>query len=347
MQILFLFRILSTRKLTARKVLNFLANLIQYHRKLSAGRMYPTVLELNITNRCNLMCSTCRHSPTEITPWSDGNVKHDGHDGKIVLGSMDKKLLDIITEDKAMKHVLAVKLYGAGEPLLNPHLYDTIRRLSERRVATIIATNGMLLNKENSIKLIESGLDVIKIAISGFSQEVYGKYHKGGDINKILENLKMLAKLRKEYSSNMVIVLDYLLFKHNTHEVSFVRSFCKNAGLAMMVRGGILMKQDVSGLQVTTEPKQSNKLCDWIWSMMTIDWDGKVVPCCWYLYSTGPVVLGQYNASNSIHDIWNSKLFAEYRSVHLNRGRSAFNVCRGCFLGELGFRPCKQKTVNQ
>lgn len=338
MQFLFLFRILSKGKITVRKILNFGANFLQYHRKLPLGRAYPTILELNITNRCNLMCSTCRHAPNEIIPWSDGNARRNDRKGNIAIGSMDDKLLDAITKDEAMKHIMAVKLYGSGESLLNPRLYDTIRKLSERKVATILATNGMLLNRENSTKLMESGLDLIKIAISGFSQEVYGKYHKGGDISRILENIKMLAKLRQEYSSNMVVVLDYLLFQHNIHEVSPARSFCKDTGLLMMVRRGILMKQDVSGLQITAEPRQSNKLCDWIWSMMTIDWDGKVVPCCWYLYSMSPIVFGQYDASNSLHDIWNSKRFAEYRSVHLNRGRSAFDVCRGCFQGGLRFK---------
>ncbi|MFH0954246.1 MAG: SPASM domain-containing protein, partial [Verrucomicrobiota bacterium] len=137
--------------------------------------------------------------------------------------------------------------------------------------------------------------------------------------------------------SNMVVVIDYLLFAHNTQEVAAARSFCKELGLNMIVRRGSLMNQEVSGLEVTSVPQQSDQLCEWIWSMMTIDWDGNVVPCCWYLYSTRPVVLGPLDASHSIRDLWNSEPFRNYRTAHLEKGRGFFDVCRGCFQGRLRF----------
>jgi MoaA/NifB/PqqE/SkfB family radical SAM enzyme len=66
---------------------------------------------------------------------------------------------------------------------MNPKIYGMIRRLTANRAATILSTNGMALTQENIRKLMASGLDLLKIAVSGFSPGVYTKYHRGGISN--------------------------------------------------------------------------------------------------------------------------------------------------------------------
>jgi pyruvate-formate lyase-activating enzyme len=333
----FFLRLLSQGKVSPSKIFNTIANVVQFSRRRVVPGTVPTVVELNMTNRCNIRCVTCRHTEEEIIPWADVEHPAEKRTSSIAVGTMHSRLLEKITADEAIHSVLLWKLYGSGESIMNPDIYGTIRRLTENRAATILSTNGMALTRENVRKLMNSGLDLLKIAVSGFSQGVYSKYHRGGDIERILNNLRTLEALRRDAASSMVVVVDYLMFEHNRHEVAPMRAFCKETGLDMMVREASLMKQADAGISATSAILQSPRCCDWIWKMMTFDWDGTVRPCCWYFFSEHPEDLGIYEAPNTIRSIWNSDRFAHYRRVHAQQGRSAFAVCRDCYQHGLNF----------
>jgi molybdenum cofactor biosynthesis enzyme MoaA len=285
MQFKFFLRLLSQGKVSSRKIFNAIANVVQFYRRRLVPGTVPTVVELNMTNRCNIRCVTCRHSEQEIVPWADVERPGDRQTSPIPVGTMQSNLLRMITTDEAVRSVLLWKMYGSGESLLNPEIYNTIHQLSACHSATMLSTNGMALNQESIGKLMAAGLDLLKIAVSGYSTEVYTKYHRGGDIGRILNNLRLLARMRRAAASNMVVVVDYLLFEHNRHEVARMRAFCKAEGLDMMVREAVLMKQEVTGIQTTSAAFQSPRRCDWIWKMMTFDWNGAVMPCCWHFFS--------------------------------------------------------------
>ena len=72
----------------------------------------------------------------------------------------------------------------------------------------------MLCGGKNADKVVESGLDIIKIAVSGFRQETYERYHRKGDIELIKRNLKDLDLAKKRSRSKLLVHVEYIVFEH-------------------------------------------------------------------------------------------------------------------------------------
>ena len=67
-----------------------------------------------------------------------------------------------------------ITLIGLGEPLVNQNLPDMIRTLKARVAERVkISSNALLLTHEWSERLIQNGLDVLKVSIQGIRSEVY------------------------------------------------------------------------------------------------------------------------------------------------------------------------------
>ena len=64
-------------------------------------------------------------------------------------------------------HILIAVLYINGEPLMYTDLYKAIKFASDRKVATLISTNGELLTEKNIQKIVPS-VTVLKARSSTF-----------------------------------------------------------------------------------------------------------------------------------------------------------------------------------
>lgn len=334
MQLLYIWILLKRRKITLRKGVNFLSNLYNYWAKKVVPGNYPSIIIFDVTNYCNLWCAICRERPNSIS------CDPKGSGASIPMGRMTYKMFsEIIGETKG--HIMLALMYMAGEPLMNPDIYKMIEKATDYRIPTMLSTNGMLLTMSNNEKLINSGLDLIKIAISGYSQEVYEREHRGGNIKTILANIENLATLKKQLSSDMIIVVDYILYAHNEGELVDIENFCRNTGVDLTTRvGRTTLGQRNNELNMTSKETLTVKtnLCDWLWRVMSVSWDGRVFPCCEYAFSNRPVILGQYDENNSIYSIWNGKLLKNYRTAHLKNGRASFDVCKQCHYSGVKFQ---------
>lgn len=332
MKFRFLFRLLATRKISIRKVANLALNTVRYYLKKEKAALCPSVVILDVTNRCNLFCKVCRHSQTEILDLLDSN-KATG----IPLGLMPNELFQKIIREVA-KDVLFVLVYLSGEPLLNKNAARMIQFASDSKVATIIATNGMLLDEMNARQIIESGVDYIKVAVSGMTQDVYEREHRGGDIEVVKRNLVTASRVREELRSSAIIVMDYIVYDYNEHQVQLAQSFCAEHGIAISLRKG-LIRNEAAEFSSSSYGKIKGKamLCDWLWKIMSISWTGDALPCCEYAFTSSKVKLG--NAHDmTIGEIWNGDKYVQYRSAHLKDGRKSFAMCKDCHYNGIDFQ---------
>jgi len=329
----FIFHLLMKKKITALKIYNYLSSLAHYTIRSNKSGKYPSVVIFDPTNQCNLYCVACRETTTSI-------VDTTGEGKEIELGKLDYALFEqVIKETHA--HIMLALMYMSGEPLMNTRVYDMIRFASNLSVPTLLSTNGMMLNEKNAEKILDSGLDMVKIAISGFTQETYGREHRGGDIETILGNVLSLGRLKKQKGADTIILLDYILFDHNEDEIDLVKAFCDENDILMSVRTG---RPSFGGFEVgiqetSTAPlKVTTHLCDWLWKIMSITWDGKSIPCCEYSFVGNPVVLGEHNSSKAVVDIWNGETYRNYRDAHINQGRTVSSVCSKCHYKGVNFQ---------
>ena len=89
-----------------------------------------------------------------------------------------------------------------------------------------ISTNALMLNEQKSENLVRSGLGTLIISIDGMSQSVYEKYRVGGKVEKCIDNIRLLQSLNQKFNNNIDIIGQFIVFRHNEHEVQQFLDFC-------------------------------------------------------------------------------------------------------------------------
>jgi radical SAM protein with 4Fe4S-binding SPASM domain len=134
--------------------------------------------------------------------------------------------------DETGKYLISIDLFNWGEPLLNKDIYEMIAYAHGRNIVTSVSTNFQHFSEEHAEKLISSGLDILILSIDGASQESYEKYRVGGDFRKIIENISLLVNKKKERGSrHPYICWQFLVMKHNEHEVEAARRMARELGI--------------------------------------------------------------------------------------------------------------------
>jgi radical SAM protein with 4Fe4S-binding SPASM domain len=315
---------LKSGKLTPKKVANMMSAYLSYIFRSNTSSQSPSIVFFELSNRCNLHCVACRESPAKIY---DQNPRGGGCD--VPIGDLPAEIYRAVIDDVGDRLMMAV-LYVNGEPLLRSDLFELIRYATQKKVATMISTNGMLLTEERVSKLLECGVDFIKIAVSGFTQEVYGLNHRGGDVEVVKTNLETLSRLHRARRSSTIIMLDYIVFEHNIHETSHWQRFSDQLGFIFNLRTGISQGQ-TSVKEIAAGLSPAVNLCDWLWKIATINWDGTVFPCCEFATWKGIKGLGTVSKRmESLSGVWNGAPYQSFRKAHRIKGRSAIPRCVNC-----------------
>ncbi len=305
---------------------------IYYYLGSKKSAKYPFMINFELGNYCNMNCLFCRTINGDIYDAEPGSNKF------IQKGEMDYNLYASVI-DEVKDHLLLAVLYVNGEPLLYKDLVKAIKYANERNIATIIATNGMLLNEKNIRLILGSGLGFIKIAISGFTQDTYKIQHRNGNIEAIKDNITMLSNLNKRGGHKLIIMLDYILYSYNKHEVDHDRKFCKGQGIMFNIRPGNPRGLEDEKDNYKLKVRPTEKPCDWLWKVLTINWDGSIFACCDHASWSSVRPYGKYALDKtSIYDIWNGKQALEIRGLHVSKGRRSIPACAGCSRKGIAFK---------
>lgn len=294
---------------------------------------YPYMINFELWNECNAQCTFCRTDEGEIYDQNSANMESS----RISKGKMSIELYKDVIE-QAKDHILIAVLYVNGEPLIYKPLYEALRFAHERKVATIISTNGDLMNEQNARKLLDSGLDFIKIAISGFTQPTYKVEHRGCDIERVKSNIRNLVRMKKEGGHSLVIMLDFMLYNYNAHELELAREFAAELEIMFSIRRGNLFKLEEERPDlIPTEPPRPKvdfpvkDLCEWPWKVMTINWNGDIFPCCDYVVWNDVEPYTTFIPGQTIlSDVWNGPEVVKTRDTHCTVGRGGMDICSKC-----------------
>lgn len=305
-----------------------------YWRKNPISAQGPYMLSLDLSNECNANCLFCRDARGVIP-----DVNPKGRTGTIPKGKMPLEMaLDIIRQLK--DYLLIAVLYTNGEPLIYKDLARVIQSATDQGVATMIATNGSLLTERKIEELLDAGLDFVKIAISGFSKDIYNVQVRHGDIEKIKSNIRLLVEKNKKGRFGTVIMIDYILYNYNQHELKLVQDFCRPLGIMLNVRPGNpkggLEDQEPALSQAVLPLKGS---CDWIWKAMQLDWNGDILACCECAVWSDTTRYGTFKIGvTNLLEIWNGHSAQKMRMLLNEKGRGAVSVCSRCERTSITFK---------
>lgn len=155
---------------------------------------------VEINSGCNLSCPTCARGNKE------------GYEQKI--GKMTRELyLKVLEKIRNENNEAIVFLYGNSEPFLNPELSDYILDAKRMGLRCEFSTNLNYMENENHV--MNSGPDLITISVSGWSQEVYERGHRGGRVENVKSNMRKLSETRRGCRIKPPILVTYHLYKDN------------------------------------------------------------------------------------------------------------------------------------
>ena len=318
----------------------------------------PVCLYLEVTNRCNLLCTTCPRTYVELEPPAD------------LSWDLFTSIVDQIP------HLQRAVLHGVGEPMLVKNLPQMIRYLKERGIYTLFNTNGTLLTPRRQRELIETGLDELRVSLDAADAKTFLVVRGKDMFDRIVRNISSFTTLQKEIGATNPLVSMWLTGLKETigqlpdfvrlaahmgvHEVHLQRLVFDEAGFGMARAQSSLFEQtqaeeqeavaaaqaigaalgvsiDASG---ATEPGLSLKQqgdspwtgCRRPWSLMYFTANGRALPCCIAPFSARGYenyTLGDAN-TQSLDEIWNGPVYQQFRAELLSD--TPPKPCQGCGL---------------
>lgn len=218
----------NRRYITVRKAINsaIVNTEFYFKRERLIGRPYK--MKIESTNICNTKCQLC---PTGL-----------GLRGRRKGRMAFDQYTDLI--DQTRWHLFALDLSMWGDPLVAPDIYEMIRYAHDRGIWTYISSNlhgfkieprkqrdGTLAKEDDATRLINSGLDTLTCSIHGATQETFQIYQPGKDFGDAIAKVRHLVETKKRLgTSTPAIQLNYVVTKHNEHEVDRFNELAKELG---------------------------------------------------------------------------------------------------------------------
>ncbi len=293
---------------------------------------YPYILTIEPTSLCNLSCPLC--------PSGTKSLKRKG-------GNISNKLYDNIL-DNIGEYTVYLMLYFQGEPFLHKGIFDLIKKARSKKIYTLTSTNGHFIGSRGEAeKIISSGLDALVVSLDGFTQEVYEKYRTGGNLEKVINGLKILRDTKKEKGSGTPkLFIQFLIMEHNKHQTDDIKKLAEELKADRLSFKSIQADLDGTGVGFLPDAPEFNRYvpekkglkikgkmknrCFKLFSTAVITWNGNVVPCCFD--KDDRYILGNISEDNSLKNIWFSDNMKRFKK-RLLKNRKSIDICNNCTEG--------------
>jgi MoaA/NifB/PqqE/SkfB family radical SAM enzyme len=253
------------RHMTLERLSNALLLLLQMILRTTHVSAKPIVIKIEPTNICNFRCPGCR----------TGSGKDKSPRGIIKYEDFCRIV------DQTYRHAFKVFLYMWGEPLIHPEIFHMVKYAAGKNLAVQISSNLNIYRQSYADQMVDSGLEHLVVAMDGVSQEIYEKYRVGGQIQKVIDNVRAIIITRnKRQSRRPFVELQFIVFPHNRHELHQAQQLAGELGADRftVIDGG------TSGTRVERSMKGDRTVhsdkCNALWIMACFNWDGSFFPCC-------------------------------------------------------------------
>jgi radical SAM protein with 4Fe4S-binding SPASM domain len=293
---------------------------------------FPLSIYIEVTNKCNLRCTYC---PLSLPEYSEtvGGFK------SLSMEQFEKVSLDI----KAGGKIKVLRFYFIGEPLVNTHLPEMISMAKKMDLAdrTELTSNVTLLTEEKSKQLVNSGLDYLRVSISGVEQERHEQITQTKiKVSKIYENLKRFREIRDSMGSSKpflyIKMLDTLSAEENEKFLEMYKDIADEIAIEKPMNWDGYSDHDLIANTYGEDRKKTNpdevylhkkQACPFPFYNLTINVNGDATACCvdW----NKATKVGNIFES-SITEVWNGREMSKLRELHLFNRRSENSSCAKC-----------------
>jgi len=282
----------------------------------------PYYLTMESGNICNLSCVLC---PT--------GQKRGGMNRGFLSFENFKKILD-----KCGSQLLFLEFFNWGEPFLNQELLQMIDYARQKNIFVVLSSNMNFktLTLDEAKDIVRSGLTQLMVFCAGASDHTIKMYQVGASFQRAYSNMKMIMTAKKFLGKNTPFIQwRFLITKYTESEIEIAKALSKegcdyltllpiNCDMAKEVflnpEGQFrnveewLPKADKLCLFDKTRQRRKNmqNRCSYLWSRITVNWNGDVFPCCKVFgdrFAFGNLL------EDSLEDIWNGMMYRYARKV--------------------------------
>lgn len=296
--------------------------------KASRPKDFPIIIDIELTNRCNLHCLMC---PTGI-----GTIKRP-------QGLMTDSVFDkIITELHGGK--VGLRFIRWGEPLLHPKCSEFFKKAKDSGVLCHFNTNGHLLTEAMMRELLDISWDSVKFSFQGVDAQSYDAMRQSNVANgfeTLLAKIRRFHELRDGLALPFIHVASTISYESAEMVARFKEEMARYADLVTVGRtqldhidiNDIMFDEKTRDLLRGLSDKQSLvkarlKQCPEVFDKLSINWDGTVTACC--KDYNGMMNLGDIQES-SIKEIWEGDRLRAFRVVLAKCDYDALPLCRHCY----------------
>jgi MoaA/NifB/PqqE/SkfB family radical SAM enzyme len=167
---------------------------------------------VEITNKCNLNCSTCMRNVWGVNY------------GNMTMNTFERVLASL----KDLSPKPEIFFGGYGEPLSHPSCLEMIRMAKEAGHSVSLISNGILLTEKTTQKLIDLRLDKLWVSLDGASPECYMDVRLGDSLPLIIENLNRLRMQKYHafgfsvWAGTPKLGIAFVAMRRNIHDLNEV-----------------------------------------------------------------------------------------------------------------------------
>ncbi|MBL1243438.1 MAG: radical SAM protein [Sulfurimonas sp.] len=182
-------------------------------------KIYPIYVEITPIGSCNHRCTFC-------------SVDYIGY--KSI--KQDEEVLKKTIREMAKLGVKSIMFAGEGEPTLYKPLPEILNVCKEVGIDTSLTTNAVVMDAE-SIDNYLKNCSWIKVSINAGDRETYAAVHqtKAADFDRVVENLTLAAKIKKEKGYSCTVGSQMLLLPENVDSALSLAKTMRDAGVDYLV----------------------------------------------------------------------------------------------------------------
>jgi len=175
----------------------------------------PLYVAWQITNECNLACLHC------IEESGPGKAFKDELGREEVLGVIDQ----------LMEHEVPYLSFSGGEPMLHPHFFEMVERVTSRGSQLKVETNGHYLTPESCARLKDLDVKAVQVSLDGATSATFGRMRVRGEFDKTVQGIRNLA------AAGVAIEINFSPAAFNIHEATRIVDLAFELGAASFYSG--------------------------------------------------------------------------------------------------------------
>lgn len=111
--------------------------------------------------------------------------------------------------DKALDEIGPYHVsFSGGEPLLRPDLPKLVRHVKNKGLKATVVTNGIILNKDRTAELVDSGVDLFQVTLLAANQALHDGLEGGPFFEKVVSSIAGLVNAGAEVATSFVACKD-------------------------------------------------------------------------------------------------------------------------------------------